>query len=63
VAFADGFHENLRDSQLANRLAAFTDELETALTPIFGEAIKQTLNRRIPNAPESNEIVSLPVKV
>ncbi len=63
VPFSDDFHENLRESQMANRLAAYTDELETALAPIFGEAIKQTLNRRIPNAPESSEIVSLPFKI
>jgi uncharacterized protein YkwD len=63
MPFTNGFQENLRESQTANRLAAYTDELETALAPIFGEVIKQTLNRRIPNAPESNEIVSLPFKV
>jgi len=63
VPFSDGFHENLRESQLANRLANYTDELETALAPIFGEAIQQTLNRRIPTQPESSEIVSLPFKV
>ena len=63
MPFSDGFQENLRESQTANRLAGYTDELETALTPIFGEAIKQTLNRRIPTEPESNEIVSLPFKV
>jgi uncharacterized protein YkwD len=63
VPFSDGFHENLRESQLANRLANYTDELETALAPIFGEAIQQTLNRRIPIQPESSEIVSLPFKV
>jgi uncharacterized protein YkwD len=63
LPFADGFHENLRDSRLANRLANYTDELETALAPIFGEAIQQTLNRRIPIQPETNEIVSLPFKV
>jgi uncharacterized protein YkwD len=63
MPFADGFQENLRESQIANRLAAYTDELETALAPVFGEAIQQTLNRRITIKPESNEIVSLPFKV
>lgn len=63
MPFSDGFQENLRESRTANRLAAYTDELETALTPIFGEAIKQTLNRRIPAGTEANEIVSLPFKV
>jgi uncharacterized protein YkwD len=63
MPFADGFQENLRQSQTANRLAGYTDELETALAPIFEDAIKKTLNRRIPTEPESNEIVSLPYKV
>ena len=63
MPFSDGFQENLRESQTANRLASYTDELETALAPIFGEAIKQTLNRRVTIEPESNEIVSLPFKV
>jgi uncharacterized protein YkwD len=63
MPFADGFQENLRESQIANRLANYTDELETALAPVFGEAIQQTLNRRITVQPESNEIVSLPFKV
>ncbi len=63
MPFSDGFQENLRESQMANRLATFTDELETALAPVFGEAIKQTLNRRFTVEPESNEILSLPFKV
>ena len=63
MPFSDGFQENLRESQMANHLSDYTDELETMLTPIFGEAVKQTLNRRIPAEPESNEIVSLPFKV
>lgn len=63
MPFSDGFQENLRQSQAANRLAGYADEFEAALAPVFGEAIKQTLNRRIPTQPESNEIVSLPFKV
>ncbi len=63
MPFEGGFQENLRTSQIANRLAAYTDELETTLTPIFGEAIEQTLNRRYTVEPESNEILSLPFKV
>jgi uncharacterized protein YkwD len=63
MSFSDGFQEKLRESETANRLAGYTDELETALAPIFGEAIKQTLNRRIPTEPESNEVVQLPFKV
>lgn len=63
VPFADDFQETLSRSGTANRLAAYTDEAETALAPIFGEAIRQTVERRVPNEPESNEIVSLPFKV
>ena len=63
MPFADGFQENLRESRAANRLAVFTEELETALAPIFEEAITNTLNRRITVQPESNETVSLPFKV
>ena len=63
MPFEGNFQENLRASQIANRLAVYTDELETTLTPIFGEAIKQTLNRRYTVEPESNEILSLPFKV
>jgi uncharacterized protein YkwD len=63
MPFSDNFHENLRQSQAANRLAAYADELETALAPIFGDALEQTLNRRTPIKPESNEIVSLPFKI
>lgn len=63
VPFSDNFQENLRESQTANRLAVITEELETALAPIFEDAITQTLNRRITIRPESNEIVSLPFKI
>ncbi len=63
IPFSDGLQENLRQSRAANQLAVFTEELETALAPIFEDAIKQTLNRRITIQPESNEIVSLPFKV
>lgn len=57
------FQENLRESRAANRLAVLTEELETALAPIFEEAITRTINRRIPTQPESTEIVSLPFTV
>jgi len=63
MPFSGVFQENLRASQMANRLVIYTDELETTLTPVFGEAIKQTLNRRYTVEPESNEILTLPFKV
>ncbi|MGI8641352.1 MAG: CvpA family protein [Pyrinomonadaceae bacterium] len=62
VPFSEGLSESVRESSLANRFAVFTDELETALVPIFDPAIRQTLNRRTIE-PESTERVSLPFKV
>ncbi len=59
----DGFQENLRDSRAANELAKVTDEIESALAPVFQEAVTQTLNKRIPTDPESKEQVALPFKV
>ena len=61
--FADIFQENLRQSRTANQLAVFTEELESALAPIFQDAIRQTLNRRITIKPETDEVVSLPFSV
>jgi uncharacterized protein YkwD len=53
--------ENARKSPLANRLAVYTDEIETALSPIFDRAVEQTLNR-LTIKPDSNEMVELPFK-
>ena len=55
--------ENLRESRTANRLAEYTDILETTLTPIFEESLRQTLNRRTTINPGSTERVELPFKV
>jgi uncharacterized protein YkwD len=63
LSFSDGFQENLRESQTANRLAEYTDVLETTLTPIFAEPVRQTLNRRTTIEPGSTESVELPFKV
>lgn len=58
----EGPREAARASRLVNRLAVYTEELETALVPIFHDAIRQTLNRlMIP--PESDERVELPYTV
>lgn len=62
VPFSDSLAENAQKSVLANRLAAQTDDLETALAPVFDPAIRQTLNRLIV-PPESSESVELPFKV
>jgi uncharacterized protein YkwD len=62
MPFSDGLQEKARESTTANYLAGYTEELETALSSIFGEAVQQTLNRRMIH-PESNERVELPFKV
>lgn len=51
-----------RDSALANRFASLTQRLESALLPIFGDAISQTLNLMTIH-PESDETVQLPYTV
>ncbi len=63
VPFSDTINENLRESRVANRLAVFTDDLETALAPIFEKAVEQTLTRRITINPGSEETYELPFKV
>ncbi|MBC7798104.1 MAG: colicin V production protein, partial [Pyrinomonadaceae bacterium] len=50
-------------SQIANRLAVYTEELEARLMPIFDPAVRQTLNRRTTINPDSNETIELPFKV
>ena len=54
--------ESARESPTANRLAVYTERLESALSPIFDDAIAQTLNR-LTVRPESSERVELPYKV
>jgi uncharacterized protein YkwD len=58
----EGLRERARDSATVNRLAVYTERLETALRPVFGEAIAETLNL-LTIRPESNERVSLPYTV
>jgi uncharacterized protein YkwD len=54
--------ESARESPSANRLAALTERLESRLSPIFDEAIAETLNR-LTVRPESDERVELPFRV
>src|SRR2546425_9933398 len=54
--------ERTRESALVNRLAVYAERLETALHPVFGEAIAETLNL-LTVRPESHERVSLPYKI
>ncbi|HEX4946914.1 MAG TPA: CvpA family protein [Blastocatellia bacterium] len=49
-----------RESRLANRLALFSDRLETALSPLLDDAMR-TLNRRLV-PPESSARLALPFK-
>ena len=51
-----------QESAIANRLANYTEQVQAALLPIFGDAISQTLNM-ITIAPESDETVELPFTV
>lgn len=62
VPLPERFREWARESAIANRLAVYTEELESALSPIFDEAIAQTLNR-LTVRPESDESVDLGFKV
>ncbi|MFL6228552.1 MAG: CvpA family protein [Pyrinomonadaceae bacterium] len=50
--------QDARASTLANRLAAPTERLEAALTPVFDEAIRRTLTQ-LTIKPESGETVQL----
>ncbi|HEY6329303.1 MAG TPA: CvpA family protein [Blastocatellia bacterium] len=55
-----GFAEAVRDSGITNLLAGSTDWVESALRPIFGQAINRTLNLlTIKPEPESGETIEL----
>jgi uncharacterized protein YkwD len=54
--------EKIRESALTNRLAVYTERIETTLVPVFRDAISQTLNL-LTIRPESNERVELPFTV
>jgi len=62
IPLNEGLRERVRASQSVNRLAVYTERLEAALHPVFGEAIAETLNL-LTVRPESNERVSLPYRV
>ena len=63
IPLADGISEGARESLIADRLAGYTDEIETALVPIFDPAVRQTLNRLTTIEPGSSQSVELPFKV
>lgn len=63
LPFSGGFQDSLNQSRLAEPLAIYSDGIETALSPIFEEAINETLTRRLTTYPGSDETVELPFKV
>src|SRR6266436_6733573 len=62
IPLNEGLRERIRASASVNRLAVYTERLEAALHPVFGEAIAETLNL-LTIRPESNERVTLPYTV
>lgn len=62
VPLFDGLSAKTRDSTLANHLAAPAEWLEAKLSPVFDQAVRQTLNR-LTVQPESRESVKLPFAV
>lgn len=63
MPFAGGFQDSLSESKLAEPLAIYSDELESILSPIFEDAVNETLTRRLTVYPGSEETVELPFKV
>lgn len=63
MPLSDTFSDAAQKSTLANLLAGYTDELETALVPVFDPALRQTLNRLRLVEPGSAESVELPFRV
>ena len=62
IPLNEDLRERARESAAANRLAGYAERLETALHPVFGDAIAETLNL-LTVRPESHERVALPYKV
>jgi uncharacterized protein YkwD len=62
IPLNEGLRERARASTSVNQLAIYTERLEAALHPVFGEAIAETLNL-LTIRPESNERVTLPYQV
>ncbi len=62
VPLSESLSERARGSALVNRFAVYTERLENALHPVFGDAITQTLNL-LTVQPDSDERVTLPFTV
>jgi uncharacterized protein YkwD len=63
MPLSDGLSQAAQKSSLANALAGYTDQLETALMPIFDPAVRETLNRLKLVEPGSSEKFDLPFRV
>lgn len=64
MPFADGLSRSVQESALADRLAGYTDRLEEVLSPVFGPAIREGMNRvTTTRQPGSDEFIELPFKV
>ncbi len=62
LPLSGGLRDAARNSTAVNRLAASTEQVEAALTPIFGAAIERTLNL-ITIQPQSDERIALPFTI
>lgn len=64
LPLSDSLRGSTRDSQIANRLAVVSDRLESTLSPVFDDAVRQSLNLlTVRPEPESSESVNLPFTV
>ena len=63
MPFADGISRAAQESRLANDLAVYTEDLESALVPVFDPALRETLSRLRTVEPGSTESYELPYKV
>jgi uncharacterized protein YkwD len=62
MPLSESVQERARSSVIVNRLVVYAERLETALHPVFSEAIAQTLNL-LTVQPDSNERVNLSYKI
>jgi uncharacterized protein YkwD/uncharacterized membrane protein required for colicin V production len=62
VPLPEPIEANVQQSRLINRIAGFTDRLETELAMVFYQPVHRTLNR-LTIDPDSREFVELPFRV
>ncbi len=63
MPFSDSVSQTAQQSPAASRLVVYADELEHHLAPVFGAALRQTLNRLTTVEPGSTETIELPFRV